>query len=985
MKYDFALDFTPEGVRLLKGSGDDQVVFGYVVFNDPHFDTRVEDLRKEAEEDHGGPFATALLLPHSEVLFHTMKVEEGTEITEKAIRAELDGMTPYDIDSLAYDWKTLSKTQAEIAAVARETLAEADAFAAAHGFGPGPYSTPPNPKAFRGQPNFGASDRPMPKPAPVPEPEPEPAPAPVPKAELPAPKPEVPTSALPAPKTPEATPPAVKEDAGKPVAATPTGGDTPQKPAPSSSKPANTSARTDTPTAPVAAPKADPKPEASASKPEKPPLIDDFAEPNVTRSGRTDGPSDAPPPKKPAEKSSEAETPASFASRRSNSSSGAGAAAAIGTAVAAGAAAGVATAATASRLGSIASRAASSPDGGAGPSEPSRAPAKEAPKTKAGPLPPRRRTTAPAPTEPTDRGPAPGRGAPTPTVRKVETPDSVSGAAKSLSTTPGSADPKPRLSEAESLTVFGMRGSPKRRPSAMLPIVIGLAVALLLAALVWAAFHYVSDPEDTAPEIEQSSALPVDDALPATAEIEESAVAVDAAADSAPVVEDTPIVAASPEEPAAEVESVAEVEPEAPEVAETAPEEPAPTETATPDPALEPGPDDPLRRPEDAPEATRYAATGVSTAAPSTSDTPVADSPELAETQGDSTIRVQDGVAALQAPELAALSAPAQLAPPPPPGARFELDENGRVVATPEGTMSPQGVRITAGQPPVVPPQSPERPAATTEAAAPVDESSLDVPVTDGQPGMTPPERTEAPAADATEQAAIGAPMARPDGVSVTRRTSLDDVEDDAMTPGSVALTGLEGPQDTPDGVVQTPSDAQVVLAALSPRARPERETPQQDLPQISEEQSAAQAQAVATAIASIIPGLDEATDEAVARSLRPGNRPQNFAATVEQAREAAPVQVAAASAVVTPRNPTTGSVASRATSQDAIRLNQINLIGVYGTESSRRALIRLPSGRFVKVQVGDRVDGGRVSAIATDKLQYVKGGRQVVLTIPAG
>ncbi|SFG17904.1 type IV pilus biogenesis protein PilP [Palleronia marisminoris] len=981
MKYDFALDFTPEGVRLLKGSGDDQVVFGYVVFNDPHFDTRVEDLRKEAEDDHGGPFATALLLPHSEVLFHTMKVEEGTEITEKAVRAELDGMTPYDIDSLAYDWKTLSKTQAEIAAVARETLAEADAFAAAHGFGPGPYSTPPNSKAFRGQPDFGASDRPMPKPAPIPEPEPAPTPAAAPKAELPAPKPEVPATALPAPKAPEAPPPAVKEDAAKPVSATPTGPDTPRGPAPSSSKPANASAGTDTP----APPKADPKPEVSARKPEEPPLIDDFAEPNVTRAGRTDGPTGAPPPKKPAEKSNEAETPASFASRRTSSSSGTGAAAAIGTAVAAGAAAGVATAATATRLGSIASRAASSPDGGAGPSQTSRAPAKEAPKTKAGPLPPQRRTTAPAPTEPSGRTAAPGRGAPTPTVRKVETPDSVRGAAKSLSTAPGSADPKPRLSEAESLTVFGMRGSPTRRTSAMLPIVIGLVVALLLAVLVWTAFYFVSDTEDTAPEIEQSSVLPVDDALPATEEIEDSAVAVDATADNAPVVEDSAIVDASPEEPAAEVESVAEVEPEAPEVVETAPEEPAPTDAATPDPALEPGPDDPLRRPEDAPEATRYAATGVSTAAPSTSDTPVADSPDLAGSQGDSTIRVQDGVAALQAPELAALSAPTQLAPPPPPGARFELDENGRVLATPEGTMSPQGVRITSGQPPVVPPQSPERPAATTEAAAPVDESSLEVPVTDGQPDMTPPERIATPDADATEQAVIGTPMARPDGVSVTRRTSLDDVEDDAMTPGSVALTGLEGPQDTPDGVVQTPSDAQVVLAALSPRARPEREIPQQDLPQISEEQSAAQAQAVATAIASIIPGLDEATDEAVARSLRPGNRPQNFAATVEQAREAAPVQVAAASAVVTPRNPTTGSVASRATSQNAIRLNQINLIGVYGTESSRRALIRLPSGRFVKVQVGDRVDGGRVSAIASDKLQYVKGGRQVVLSIPAG
>lgn len=953
MKYDFALDFTPEGVSLLQGSGDDQVVFGTVGFDDPHFDTRVEDLRKEAEEVHGGPFATALLLPHSEVLFHTMKVEEGTEIDEKSVRAELDGMTPYDVDALAFDWKSLSKTQAEIAAVARDTLAEADAFAAAHGFGPGPFSTAPNPKAFRGQPTFGASDRPMPKPAPLPEPEPEPAP--IPEAEAPAADLPVPKGPVPLPVAQDdapAPPPATKEPATAPTAATP-----PKEPA-----------------------KAD---DRKAQHPERPPLIDDLAEPQIKRPAKTETPApktDGPAPK-PAAATEKSDPTPSFSSRRANGA--AEAAAATGVAVAAGAAAGVATAATVSRLGSLASRAASSPDGGAGPSAPSRGPAKEGPKARTGPVPPQRRTTAPAPSEPSGRGAAPGRVGPTPTVRKVDTPDSVSGAAKSLSTSPGAANPKPPLNEAESLTVFGARGSRKSSRTAMLPIVIGLIVAVLLALGVWTAFFFLSDPEDTAPEVEQSSALPIDDATSDDGTI--TAGTEVGSAESLPVIEDTSADAANEDVAPPAEEPAAEVEPEAPAVDRTAPEEPAPTDTATPDPGQEPGPDDPLRRSQDAPEATRYAATGVSTDAPSSSEIPAADSAELdSGAQGDSTIRVQDGVATLDAPELAALSAPAQLAPPPPPGARFELDENGRVVATPEGTLSPQGVRITAGQPPVVPPQTPDRPAGTAEAeAAPLEESSVDLPVTEGQPSLTPPERPADVTAGATDQAAIGpTPMARPDDIAVTRRAAL---EDDATSPGSVPLTDLEGPQDTAEGVVQTPSDAQVVLAALSPRARPEREVPQQDLPQISEEQSAAQAEAVATAIASIVPGLEEATDEAVARSLRPGNRPRNFASTVEQTREAAPVQVASAASVVTPRNPTAGSVASHATNQDVIRLNRVNLIGVYGTQSSRRALIRLPSGRFVKVKVGDSVDGGRVSAIASDKLQYVKGGRQVVLTIPAG
>ena len=62
-----------------------------------------------------------------------------------------------------------------------------------------------------------------------------------------------------------------------------------------------------------------------------------------------------------------------------------------------------------------------------------------------------------------------------------------------------------------------------------------------------------------------------------------------------------------------------------------------------------------------------------------------------------------------------------------------------------------------------------------------------------------------------------------------------------------------------------------------------------------------------------------------------------------------------------------------------------MNLIGVYGTASDRRALVRLPSGRYVKVEVGDRIDGGRVAAIRDGELLYVKGGQNVTLRVPSG
>ena len=120
----------------------------------------------------------------------------------------------------------------------------------------------------------------------------------------------------------------------------------------------------------------------------------------------------------------------------------------------------------------------------------------------------------------------------------------------------------------------------------------------------------------------------------------------------------------------------------------------------------------------------------------------------------------------------------------------------------------------------------------------------------------------------------------------------------------------------------------------------------------------------------------------------RPAPRPGGFAALVEKAvkeAQSAPAAVVPAAAVATPKIPSSASVAKQATLPNAIKLREINLIGVYGSASDRRALVRLKTGRYVKVQVGDRVDGGQVTAISADALHYSKRGREVVLTLPEG
>lgn len=123
-------------------------------------------------------------------------------------------------------------------------------------------------------------------------------------------------------------------------------------------------------------------------------------------------------------------------------------------------------------------------------------------------------------------------------------------------------------------------------------------------------------------------------------------------------------------------------------------------------------------------------------------------------------------------------------------------------------------------------------------------------------------------------------------------------------------------------------------------------------------------------------------TEEAV---LRPRPRPAGMDAIVAAATEAAAAEPVSTDQRLEVDIPTTATVARAATDRNQISLRQVNLIGVYGGTDDRRALVRLANGRYRKVQVGDRLDGGQVAAIGDDELRYVKRGRSVVLKMPKG
>lgn len=116
----------------------------------------------------------------------------------------------------------------------------------------------------------------------------------------------------------------------------------------------------------------------------------------------------------------------------------------------------------------------------------------------------------------------------------------------------------------------------------------------------------------------------------------------------------------------------------------------------------------------------------------------------------------------------------------------------------------------------------------------------------------------------------------------------------------------------------------------------------------------------------------------ALSETPTPRLRPSNMAAIVAATEQA---EIAAQTTRAT--RPSAASVTGAATIEDAIPLRDIALIGVYGDRNDRRALIRLASGRYVKVEVGSRVDGGTVTAIDTNKLYYSRNGKSYVLEIP--
>ena len=162
-------------------------------------------------------------------------------------------------------------------------------------------------------------------------------------------------------------------------------------------------------------------------------------------------------------------------------------------------------------------------------------------------------------------------------------------------------------------------------------------------------------------------------------------------------------------------------------------------------------------------------------------------------------------------------------------------------------------------------------------------------------------------------------------------------------------------------------------FASLRPQARPA------DLTTPSPASKAPLAEGFALASSPIPPArpadVSKGIDDALAVAL-------NQAPTEDQLAPELPVAEPEVETLA-PTVPTNASVAKQATEVNALKTNRVALLGIFGTQANRYAMIRMMSGQVKKVQMGDSVEGGRIAGITSDALKYQKGNRVITLSMP--
>lgn len=1031
MKPAFALDFRDGSVALLHRTARGWMAVGQTSFDSPDMEEALGYLRSTALGLSPGGVATKLIIPNDQILYTTVHAP-GPDAAKRRrqIAAALEGRTPYPVADLVYDWWGKGD-EVNVAVIARETLAEAEGFAHAHRFNPVAFVGVPDNGIYQGEPWFGLTsvsseilaagekvDRdqdpvrvigrdpapepvpvvdvvgpepalpapaplpeptpdlpptPMPVPAPMPEPTPEPQPVDIPDV-MATPEPRVDSRPEPRPLPPsvaaqrskwEVTPLNVAPNAEfapepeVPVYVAPPAPE-PVQPAPAQPAPALPVAFDEPDEAPMALDvDADPG-QSTGFAPDEEPEVEvrpeDLMRGTVSRSTFE--------PAAPA--SSGFSLLRAFTSRRKEPEAAPKAEPGLSAPPVTFSAPPQIRAATGSvtdpnfdaRLDAefdpipdmpahvapessgMAVIGAASRGSVLGAGQPTRLTAERP--SLARPLPNTNQGKSAVPkaakamkgfgafvTSPSITGPKKPR---------VATPAQAPGTAPSAN--PSGLSPARPGNRPIGL---GARPDPQRgKPRFLGLILTGILLVLLALVAAWSTILASNNAEDGSSDTNVAALSQPGAVIPAPedemlADMQDPAdftesEAADATGAEVDLTTDSSLIEDPPAEEA--------------------------TAAATPEPALE-----------DAPETGLVSETGAATV------TPAGDGQdEIFLASIDSPPQPSDP-SALEVPAARSDALPDPAVPPPPFGTVYQFDADGMIVPTPEGIATPEGVLLVAGKPPVVPTSRTAAVVAAAAAAAPVPEAGVAVtPETGaGNPStVLTDSATETSAPVFADPALQGfRPLPRPATLVVPTQNGA--VEDPALAPATESR-----------------------FTSLRPRARPATQVSTNSVPAVDEAAIEAAMQTASLVTGEVLPA--DRSPLAVSVSRKPAARPAGLS-TAAAAAATAPVQEASASSSNSqpapeadaepetsgsmPALPTSASVAKQATVKNAVNLSQLTLIGVYGSEGRRYALVRQPNGRLVKVKVGDKLDGGKVAAISTSALTYSKGGRSVTLEMP--
>ena len=379
-------------------------------------------------------------------------------------------------------------------------------------------------------------------------------------------------------------------------------------------------------------------------------------------------------------------------------------------------------------------------------------------------------------------------------------------------------------------------------------------------------------------------------------------------------------------------------------------------------------------------------------------------------------------------------ASPSAALPPPPYGTIYKFDAEGRIVPTPEGILTPEGVLLVAGKPKVLPP---DRPADLTPKAQPDSAQAAQTQIPQSQTAQAQTDAAAAATGPSASSAAVPAGNAATTDIAAPPSPAASSLATAASGPAANSTAAslpqdptLRGkrPKDRPANLTPPPDpqgalpDARADngLASLRPQARPAGMT-SPIAADTGADVSTASASLAANGFvltsspkpparpANLKPANLKTTNLKTANlntgnlntgNLNTGNlNTGNLNTAVNQAVEVALNQPATGAAsnqipdaeaepdveASAPNLPTNASVAKQATTRHALNGSKVALLAVFGSSSTRFAMVRQANGAVKKVQVGDNVDGGRIGAITDNSVQYSKGGRIMTLSMPAG